>query len=102
MPVQALKMTKKKPRPASFNLIYSLSTIENHLITNLKCKSVKSKTLAIFQVSANPSHMTPKNIKWLKPKAKRSVKKKSSLKRTPKLQLLAKEEYSTFNAKSKI
>jgi len=76
--------------------------IENHLITSLKCKSVKSKTLAVFLLSANPSHINLKNAKWLKPKAKISAKKKSSPKTTPKLQSIAKGEFSTFNAKSKI
>lgn len=103
MLAQAPKTTRKKPNPVSFNLIFWLSTTENHLITSLKCKSVKSKTLAVFLLSANPSHIHLKNAKWLRPKAKISAKKKSSPKTTyPKLQSIAKGEFSTLNAKSKI
>ena len=85
MPALAPKTTRKKPSPVSFNLICSLSMTENHLITSLKCKSVRSKTLAVFQLSANPFHIYPRKTKWMKPKAKLSAKKKSSLKRTLKL-----------------
>lgn len=101
MPALAPKTTRKKPSPVSFNSICSLSMTENHLTISLKCKSVISKTLAVFQLSANPYHFNPRNRKWLKPKAKQSAKKKSSLKRTLKLQSHGKEEYSIFNAKSK-
>ena len=102
MPALAPRMTKKKPSQVFFNSISSLSMTESHLIMRPKYLNVKSKTLAVSLIYANNSYITRKNIKYQKPRAKVSTKKKKSLKRILKFQSTEKEKYSTFNAKFKI